>query len=344
MFDFIGIGSLNLDIIYEVEDLSLLDGFGSELSPGREISCSRETIQELLQLLEGVGRRIAESGGGSAANTIAALAALGWRTGFLGAVGADREGDYVVGSMKFVEMSGVKTSGNTAICLVILGRRERDRALVVSPATGADFSLDQELLALFGRARVVHATSFIQDEGFCLEDRLFSLKRPSQIISLDPGEIYAARSLYQLRSLLLSTDILFITETELEMMTGTKRREGVFHLLDIMCGGRSREVPGVPTSFPLVVVKRGKRGASCYSGGVELSAPALEVEDVVDTTGAGDAFNAGFLHSLMKGWSLERSLKAGHLLASFSIRGYGREWMEIGGWREALEGLGISSQ
>lgn len=74
--------------------------------------------------------------------------------------------------------------------------------------------------------------------------------------------------------------------------------------------------------FPLVVLKRGERGAMASAGSIHVAAAALPV-DVVDTTGAGDAFNAGFLHSWLQTSDLERSVAAGIEAGALSIQSAG---------------------
>ena len=74
--------------------------------------------------------------------------------------------------------------------------------------------------------------------------------------------------------------------------------------------------------FPLVVLKRGEHGAMASQGAARVSVEALPV-DVVDTTGAGDAFNAGFLHSWLGAADLERSLAAGIRAGALSVQSAG---------------------
>ena len=92
MLDIIGIGALNLDLMYEVDGLAALRKGGWPLHAGRETSLPPEEFQQLLQELREKGTLRFRSGGGSAANTCFALAKMGFGTGFVGRVGADEEG------------------------------------------------------------------------------------------------------------------------------------------------------------------------------------------------------------------------------------------------------------
>src|SRR4030042_1151943 len=100
MKDVIGIGALNLDLLYEVNDLAALRKKGWPLHAGREHSLTPVEFRQLLQGLEHHGTLRLRSGGGSAANTIVALARMGFQTGFVGRVGADEEGAFILSEMK----------------------------------------------------------------------------------------------------------------------------------------------------------------------------------------------------------------------------------------------------
>jgi sugar/nucleoside kinase (ribokinase family) len=80
--------------------------------------------------------------------------------------------------------------------------------------------------------------------------------------------------------------------------------------------GRAEE--RVSTMVPLLVVKRGGCGASAYTGGQRIDVPALRV-DVTDSVGAGDTFDAGFLHQWVRHASLETCLAYGNLAGSLSV-------------------------
>jgi sugar/nucleoside kinase (ribokinase family) len=74
---------------------------------------------------------------------------------------------------------------------------------------------------------------------------------------------------------------------------------------------------------PLVVVKLGEQGALAVQGEQVVRMPGIHVEAVVDTTGAGDCFNAGFLYGYLKGASLEGCLRYANLLGGISVTGHG---------------------
>jgi sugar/nucleoside kinase (ribokinase family) len=81
------------------------------------------------------------------------------------------------------------------------------------------------------------------------------------------------------------------------------------------------------TEGPAIVYKKGAKGAAIYSPKVYTEMSAEKVLKIVDNTGAGDAFNAGFLNVMFQGASAVECLKSGIRLAAFSLSFFGREWL-----------------
>ncbi len=295
-FKFVGSGALNLDIFYEVEDLASLG-----VRAGEEISLKREEFFDFLKKVKEVGRKVFVGGGGSSANTTFALALLGVETAFLGAVGEDEAGDFVLSEMKSsgVDVSQVLRGGTTGLALIVLDEK-KDRFIAVSPGTceglleGANFRL---------RGRIwLHISSLVTEEGFEFHRRLFD--ESVSVKSVDPGEIYAKRR--EARCLLESADYVFLTEKE-------------FSAVGIALSEYFKR--GVKAVF----LKMGRRGAGAYSRRLSVRASLRPVSEVVDNTGAGDYFNAGAIFSLIRGRPLSGALKTGLLLAAKSLSEYGRK-------------------
>jgi len=100
MKDIVGFGALNLDLIFEVEDFKSISSKEFRLDPGKKGFGSDEAFQSLLEQLNRIGTMKSRSGGGSSANTIVALAHMGFPTKFIGKVGEDEEGDFILESLK----------------------------------------------------------------------------------------------------------------------------------------------------------------------------------------------------------------------------------------------------
>ncbi len=326
-----GSGALNLDLIYEVQDLENIRADDINLLPGRETWGSHSTAKKLLAELEEKGKLLTKSGGGSAANTICALARLGFECHFIGSVGRDDAGDFIMSSMKGVDCSLVKREGKSSLCIIVLEKKRRDRAMFVAPGqVKIDFD-DPHLRDLLSEIQLLHLTSIAQENGPFLQKRLLSTIQTDAITSFDPGEIYAARGKAAIREILKGTDILFSTGYELDQLFGKmeereiilkwlKRYEGSNRLTNFMFFRHLYP--------PIIAKKMGGKGAAVYSLNDNYVCSAKPVREVVDNTGAGDAFNAGLLAAILRGKGPYEALCEAVSLAAFSLGFPGRSWIE----------------
>ncbi len=327
--DVIGSGALNLDLMYEVEDLSLLRQEGIDLQPGQEIAVDFRVAEKILSLLDHCGKKVAESGGGSAANTICVLAALGLSTGFVGTVGNDEQADRVLSSMKGVDCSLVVQRGRTSLCIVLLDAVTRDRAMLVAPGhDDIDVSINEDLVHAISGTRVLHLSSMVQNSAMYFQTRMSTLLRRNQILSLDPGEIYASKGFDALSALIARTDLLFVTQQEVMMMTGEPLAKGLEVLLQRMRQCASESLPFQNTGGPVILCKQGRKGAVLYSPFLKTRVHAEKISRIVDNTGAGDSFDAGFLHAMLSGYDVVSCLSRAAEVAALSLGGYGRKWLD----------------
>lgn len=310
MKDVIGIGALNLDLMYEVDDLAALRKEGWPLHAGRETSLPPEEFRKLLEVLDQRGKLRFRSGGGSAANTIVALARMGFGTGFVGRVGTDDEGTFILKEMEGVDLAQVKEGGASGICLAVLDR-QRDRALLVQPYANDNLCFDDLALPYLSDSRYLHLSAFVGDGPFDAQRRLMEVLPPEVRVSLDPGDLYAQRGLQAILPLIERSSILFATASEISTLTGEKEYKA-----------GCKEIASLGPE--IVVCKRGEEGAYCFwkGEGIEFSPEGEAV--VVDNTGAGDVFDAGSLAGLLLGRPLDACLFFAHQVAAKSLGGYGR--------------------
>ncbi len=127
-------------------------------------------------------------------------------------------------------------------------------------------------------------------------------------ISFDPGMVYVERGLNDLMEILKNTTIFMPNKTEIEMLFKEDYKKAARMATEL--------------GIEVVVVKLGKEGCYIYDGKDEVFVKAERVR-AVDTTGAGDAFNAGFIFGYLKGMDLESCGKLGNLVASLNIRKVG---------------------
>jgi len=288
----IGLGALNIDNIYQVEHI-LEDG---------------EAV-------------VKESGlfpGGSAANTIYGLAKLGVNTGFTGVVGDDAEGKTL---LEDFQKTGVdtrqirvkpKTKTGSTLCL---SDKPGKRSLYVVPGANNLLTMDDLDLTYINQAKMLHLSSFAGDQQFKVLLELIDKLAPSIKVSFSPGTIYASIGLEALKPILARTYTLFINESEIQQLTGKDFKAGAENCLEQGC--------------QIVVVTLGK-GASYKTvmatsyirdAGKEyvVESSNKNITSALDTTGAGDAFAAGFLYGLIKNKELEECGRLGDITAQFSI-------------------------
>ncbi len=321
-----GSGALNLDLIYEVDSIAGLKVNGRPLEPGRELWGGRRQAQELLEQLEARGRLVAKVGGGSCANTLSILAYLGVNCAFIGAAGDDPEGEFILNSMVGVDVSGVVRKGSSSICLVILDAGTRDRAMFVAAGQGRMDSPTDRMEQVLREAGLFHFSSLAMDEGPRLQLELLDLLAHDALASFDPGEVYARRGLSDMEMLIERSRLVFMTDFELELLFGASSGR-VRECLGIMERARPSALEKeMALCLPLLVEKAGSKGAWLHGKGQELFSPAVQVDRIVDNTGAGDAFDAGFILGMLLGLGPSSCLGLGHMVASRSLSGYGRQW------------------
>jgi ribokinase len=314
--DLIGCGALNLDLIYRLPDsFPLWDQLPARGSEEGLTEALRAQLDEALITLE-----CHRSGGGQAANVVYALRRLGFAAAMLGRVGEDDDGSYLCDDLGRDAARYVARQGQTGRVYVLLDESGERRNLVW-PAANDQFS-PADLPRRLPHARVAYFTSFVGEEPLQAQLQLLQRLSKDVDVAFDPGELYARRGVKRFMPLLQRTTYLFATETELELMCGVPLEEAISFMLNVGVG--------------LVVCKMGVRGARLVARRGEMYIPPSPVE-VVDVTGAGDLFAAGFLAALLRDMDLE---SAGHLAAwaaAQGIGGFGRSaYPDAAAWRERV--------
>jgi len=280
-FDVIGFGALNVDKLYKVNKIAKEDEESFVLG-------------------------FQEAPGGSAANTIAGLARLGLKTGYIGKVAKDHEGKLLLKDFKRekVDTSGIiiAPTGRSGVATGYVDVKGQ-RALYVDPGVNDTLEFGEISLEYASQAEFLHLTSFVGEKPFKAQKRLVK-ELPNVKVSFDPGEIYARKGLAMLKTLVERSFVVFPNESEVKMLTGKGLKEGSEILI--------RKGAGI------VAVKLGEKG--CYvTDGNEYHQVEPYKAKVVDTTGAGDAFCAGFLYGLIRGKDLYTCAKLGNFVASRCI-------------------------
>lgn len=282
------IGEINLDVI--------LQGRHSYPSPGREV-----LVDDFAMTL-----------GSSCAITGAGLVRLGNAAVYFGKAGADLGGNFCVERMAALglDVSQVKLDAGLKTGVTISITSRQDRSLVSYLGATTALTAAEIPDGIFPGFDHLHSSSFFIQRGLHpgFEDMYQRASRSGLTTSLDPAYDPAGEWRSDLDRVLRHVDVFLPNEVELEGITGES---------DPVAGLRA-----LGNGRTLSVAKLGPRGAMALHNGtpVQVAAPAVEA---VDVTGAGDCFNAGFLHAWLHRWPLNDALQFAVACGSFSIRGLG---------------------
>jgi len=219
-------------------------------------------------------------GGGAASNMALAVARLGLKARFLGCVGDDEYSSLALKELmeEGVDLSFVKTVKRGTGVVVVLVEESGERTMIAY--RGANLEVSEKLVtqASIGDATSLHISSLSGTKTLKILKRARSIN-PKLICSYDPGGSVSSEDVM---ACLRHLNILLLNCSELRELTGAHTvNEGVRVLTEL-----NPEL--------LIVVKEGARGSSLYRGELYWNVPAFDVR-AVDTTGAGDSFNAAFL-------------------------------------------------
>lgn len=247
--------------------------------------------------------------GGSGAITAHNLSALGNRVGFITTAPGDEFGNLChaelleagVDLSRCVPVADVRTG-----VTVHLQHREMRHMFTYGGAT-FQLTLDHLDMQYLADAQHFHMSSYYLQRALTphIPELFARLKSAGLSISLDPNDDPAQTWDRGILDALEYVDVLMPNEREVCLIAGESNLENAIGML------RRR--------VPLLVVKQGARGASAYTKDEEWHASA-ERTKMVDAVGAGDSFNAGFLHGWIREWSIERALAFGNWAGALSTR------------------------
>jgi len=283
-FDVTIAGELNLDLI--------LYGLPTELPPERELLANRMVLTL----------------GSSSAIVAHNLASLGSRVGFQSLIGNDELGQIALKSLGDgdVDVSKVRRSAERQSGVTVILHHDSGRQILTYSGTIAELTtadLDFEYLA---DSRHFHLSSFYLQSRLRPDvPELFKrMKAAGLTTSLDTNDDPEDRWTDDWQNVLRYVDVFLPNQREACKIARTDDIESAMQQLSQV--------------VPLVVVKLGRDGALARRGKESFRSPAVPV-DAVDPVGAGDSFDAGFLHRYLKGADLAACLSSGNLAAALSV-------------------------
>ena len=310
-YSVVAIGNAMLDLVCEVPEKFLKE---EGISKGAMNLVSMERSNNILKMV----RPIKETAGGSAANTISTLAKLGLKTGYIGKIADDPKGkvfkkDLIDSSIfyntKFLDISNIEATGK---CIVLI---TPDKERTMNTYLGAtefltEIDIDEELIA---------HSEWLYLEGYRFDGRKskeafykaieIAKRNKTQIAITLSDKFCVDRHRSDFIDLLNSSaDIVFCNEAELKSL---------FQVKDIQ-----KAQSFIAANISCLACTCAERGAYLFQGSSIREISTNKV-NVIDTTGAGDNFAAGFLYGLSKDFTLEKCAAFGNLIAAEVLKVYG---------------------
>jgi fructokinase len=301
-FDVVGIGNAIVDVLVQADD-RFLDDHG--LTKGT-MALVDEAQAERLYAVSGPGL---ETSGGSAANTLAGIAQLGGRAGFIGRVRDDQLGAIFAHDIRSVgahfDTPAATAGPSTARCLILV---TPDAQRTMCTYLGASVNLDPDDLDLdlVSRAKVLYLEGYLWDS----EAAKRAFLAAAEVIRASGGEVALSLSdafcVERHRDSFLElvdghVDLLFANEMEITALYQVPSFEAAADQVRGRC--------------KVAALTRSEEGSLVLSGNTTHPIPPFRLGPLVDTTGAGDFYAAGFLHAYTRGESLERCGLQGSLCA-----------------------------
>ena len=303
-YDVVGIGNAIVDVIARCDD-AFLTTRGLKKG-GMQLLFDTQAV---LDLYGAMGQGI-ESSGGSAANTIVGVASLGGRAAYIGKVADDELGKIFAHDIRAAGVAfdtpPSKGGQPTARCLILVtpdGERTMNTFLGVSPELAGD-AIDADRIAA-GRVVYLEGYLFDRDEAKAAFRQAAAIARKAgREVALTLSDGFCVdRHRDEFRKLIKDqVDILFANESEITSLYQTASFD--------------EAAKQVAEDVKLAVLTRSAKGAVIRQGAKSMAVAAVPIAKVIDTTGAGDLYAAGFLYGHATGKDLETCGKLGALAAA----------------------------
>ena len=316
----IGLGNALVDVLVTLDDDRLLEEMN--LPRGSMQLIDERRYQQISEIFSTMDPHVAT--GGSAANTILGLACLGMPTGFVGKVGNDRFGKFFRDNLSrnFIDdrllQSDTLPSGVASTFISPDGERTFGTFL----GAAADLKAEELEPCLFSGGDYLYLEGYLVQNHALVLRAVELAKQAGMKICIDMASYNVVAGDLEFFTMLVGryADIVFANEEEARAFTGADQPEEALAQLAGKCD--------------IAVVKVGAKGALVARGSETAVVSPLPVDRVVDATGAGDYFAAGFLCGLTRGCPLEQCGRLGTLLAGNVIQVVGttipaERWHEI---------------
>ncbi len=307
----LGAGSALVDVVISLNDDLLLQEL--ELPKGSMILVDAERSAKIKEAA--ISLQPVVQTGGSAANTVRAIAQIDGKSGYLGKISDDEYGRFFKACF---EKNGITnhlfysdTPTGNASCLI-----SPDSERTFGTFLGAASELDHNELTdeIFAPYDILHIEGYLVFNEELIEGILQKAKKNGLLVSIDMASynVVEAKLDFLKRIVKEYVDIVFANEEEAKSFTGLGPKQALKKIAE-MCA--------------IAVVKIGKDGSMVQSGKEFVKVDTPQVKSI-DTTGAGDVYAAGFLYGFANDFSLQNCGKLGSLMAGKVIQVYGAQIAE----------------
>jgi len=234
--------------------------------------------------------------GGSAANFAVGVSRLGLNSGIMARIGRDHYGKYILTEFKREKINTERLiiiDEKTGMAFIAV-EPDGERSIYTFMGANSKFQLKKEDINHIKASEILHIT------GMYIEV-VEEASKYANTLSLNPGTVLSSYGMAALEKILKRTDVLFLNKKEVTLLTGMKYDDGATLLIE--------------TGVPMVVVTMGNEGSIVYTEAGHIHHSTNEL-NVMDTTGAGDSFAAGFITGLFNKKELKECLKQGNQSAS----------------------------
>ena len=320
----LGMGNALVDILTVIDSDELLKNL--ELPKGSMQLIDRSMMNRISNATELYDKNMVA--GGSASNTINAIARLGLPAGFVGKVGHDAVADFYrndasAGGIVPLLLTSDNESGR---CMVLISK-DGERTLCTFLGASAEMNAVDITPGLFAGYSIFHIEGYLVQNYALIRTAIEMAKSAGLTVSLDLASFNVVEeNIDFLREIIPSkVDIVFANEEEARALTGKEPLEAL-HEMASLCS--------------VAVVKVGKDGSLIQKGNDVVRIAGFEA-DCIDTTGAGDIYAAGFLYGYANGLPLEISGRIGSYLAARVVEEIGpkipnEKWESIHQWIDEL--------
>ena len=321
----LGIGNALVDILSQIPDDSLLEQL--HLPKGSMHHVDAETSIRYGEILKQFGSSMAA--GGSTANTMSGAAKLGAETGYIGKVGRDERGRFFENAMRETNVKPLMLTTDTPTgCAEAIISKDGERTFATYLGAALELCADDIKPEMFDGWDILYVEGYLISNRELLDKVLPLAKEKGMTIALDMASynIVQDNREYMERIAKDYLDILFANEDEAKAFTLMEDPVEALHRMAALCD--------------IAIVKVGAKGSYVQQGDEVIKIEPIPAK-VIDTTGAGDLWAAGFMAGLVKGEPLERCAKMGATLAANIIEVIGakmdeKRWQNIFNMLELL--------